>query len=329
VPGDPAHETLVECGAAYRVVLQQQGIREGAHLDHLLRGIGRPDPGRGAAEELGGGVHDGPEDLVEVERRRHHLVDPVQGPQPLLAQARRPEQARILDGRRRVVRELAEHAQIRVGPDAPGPGGDPQDAGDLPAEAQWQHGLAAHPLRHDVLGELLRHARVGEVVLGDERLAGREHAAADTQPRLQPQAHPVGRAGAGNGGDDGCLAAGFQRRDERVVGAGQLAGAVGDALEHHRVVQRRGELVPDRFERLGLVQAAVGRRTQSADGHRGLVRNAATERGLGLAERRSVAAPNQQCADRLPGTDNRNCDPRDEGFEEWIRRPGPGCLDLD
>jgi hypothetical protein len=94
-------------------------------------------------------VHDGPEDLVEVERRRHYLVYPVQGPQPLLAHARLPEQARVLDGRRRVVREFAEHAQIRVRPDAPAPSGDPQDAGDLPAEAQWQYGPGVQTLGRD------------------------------------------------------------------------------------------------------------------------------------------------------------------------------------
>ena len=141
VGGDPAHQALVERDAAHRVALVQPGIREGARLEHLLRGVGRPDPRRGAAEELRGGAHDGPEDLVEVERRGHHLVDPAQRPQPLLAHVRLPEQARILDRHRRLVRELAEHAQIRVGPDAPGPGGHAQDPGDLPAEAQRQHGL--------------------------------------------------------------------------------------------------------------------------------------------------------------------------------------------
>ena len=216
--GDPAHEALVERGAAHRVALVQPGIREGARLDHLLRGIGRPDPGRSAAEELRGGAHDGAEDLVEIERRGHHLVDPAQRPQPLLAHAGLPEQARILDGHRGVVRELAEHAQIRVGPDARGPAGHAQDPGDLPAEAQRQHHLAAYPLGHDDLGVLLRHARIGEVVLGDERLAGDEDAPADAPPRLHPQAHQ-GLAGAGDGDDDGRLAVRLHRRDERQVAA--------------------------------------------------------------------------------------------------------------
>ena len=232
----PAHEALVERGAAHRVALVQPGIREGARLDHLLRRIGRPDPRRRAAEELRGRADDGAEDPVEIERRGHHLVDPAQRPQPLLAHARLREQARILDGHRRVVRELAEHAEIRVGPDAPGPSGHAQDAGDLPAEAQRQHDLAADTLGRDDLGVLLRHARIGEVVVGDERLAGGEDAAADALPRFHAQAHH-GRTGAGDGDDDGRLAAGLHRRDERQVAAGQLAGAVGDALEHHRVVE--------------------------------------------------------------------------------------------
>ena len=113
----------------------------------------------------------------------------------------------------------------------------------------------------------------------------------------------------------------LHRRDEREVAAGQLAGAVGDALEHHRVVEPRGELAPDRFERLGLLPAAVALRggAQPVDGHGGQVRDAATQRGLGRAERRSVAAPDQQRADRLPGVDHRG---RDPGGEAQTSRRG-------
>ena len=73
-------------------------------------------------------------------------------------------------------------------------------------------------------------------MLGDERLAGDEDAPADAPPRLHPQAHQ-GLARTGDGDDDGRLAARLHRRDERQVAAGQLAGAVRDALEHHRVVE--------------------------------------------------------------------------------------------
>jgi hypothetical protein len=155
-------------------------------------------------------------------------------------------------------------------------------------------------------------------------------APADALPRLHPQAHQACRAGAGHGGDDGRLAAGLQRRDERDIAAGQLAGAVDDALEHHRVVERRGELAPDRVECHGFLPASVdvGRGAQPVDGHGGQVRDAATQRGLGPAERRSVAAPDQQRADRLPDVGHGDRGPGGEGLQEGIRRPAPVRLDL-
>jgi hypothetical protein len=135
-------------------------------------------------------------------------------------------------------------------------------------------------------------------VLGDERLAGAEDAPAGAQPRSIRRPIKPGVRAPETAAMTACLAAGLQRRDERDVAAGQLAGALGDALKHHRVVQRRGELVPDRFERLGLVPAAValGGRTQPADGHRGLVRDAATQRGLGLPS----AGPSRRPTSRAP-----------------------------
>jgi hypothetical protein len=82
--------------------------------------------------------------------------------------------------------------------------------------------------------------------------------------------------------------------------------------------------VPDRFERLGLLHAmvALGGGAQPIDGHGGQVRNTATQRGLGRAERWSVAAPDQQRADRLARVDDGDCDPGGEGLQKRIRRPG-------
>ena len=71
--------------------------------------------------------------------------------------------------------------------------------------------------------------------------------------------------------------------------------------------------------------AAATRSRSTASG--GQIRNAAAQHGLGHAERRSVAAPDQQGADGplSPGVDHRGRDPGGEGagLEEGIASPGP------
>jgi len=59
---------------------------------------------------------------------------------------------------------------------------------------------------------------------------------------------------------------------------GRVTGTVADTLKHLRVVERRGELAPDRVECHGFLPAPVdvGRGAQPVDGHAGQVRDTAT-----------------------------------------------------
>ena len=88
--------------------------------------------------------------------------------------------------------------------------------------------------------------------------------------------------------------------------------------------------LPHRFERLGLLPAAVTLldRAQPADGHGPQVRDTAAQRGLRPAQRRTVAARRAAASDRLPDVGHGGRDPGGEALEEGIRRPGRERLAL-
>ena len=92
------------------------------------------------------------------------------------------------------------------------------------------------PLGHDDLGVLLRHERIGEVVLGDEQLpgGGRTRPPTHAPPRLHPQAHQPSRAPETATTTAACPPASTGAMNARSPPP--VAGAVRDALEHHRVV---------------------------------------------------------------------------------------------